>query len=80
MAFTISTLIALSFSSAIASPASRLSEMDNSEDGTSEVLIEDEYSVATQMMFENEIADDFASLKIKSVKESEHSKMTVVTD
>ena len=80
MVFTTSKLIALLFSSARASPSAKLSEIDSSEGGASELLIDDIYSIATHRIFEYEIADDLASLKIKSVKESEQSKMIVVAE
>ena len=80
IAFVANILVALLFIKRTAGFLSNLSEIDKNKGGASLLLIIEECSIPTQMTFEYEIADDLANLKIKSTKESEHSKMIVVED
>ena len=79
-AFVCRILFASLLSTPTATSESISSEIDSSMGGASKLLIVDEYSIVTQRIFEYEIADNLASLKIKPINESEHNKMTVVED
>ena len=70
-AFVASIRLALPGSTARGKFVSSLNEMDKNKGGANVLLIVEEYSIATQTTFEYEIAEALASLKVRSIKESE---------